>query len=152
MSTHATDPSFLIESVIEAVSRWPGIEVRDHRYGGREFRLGDHEVGHVHYGGLVDVAYPRTIRDALVKAGRTGEDQGMTDSTWTSYTVRADADVRAATDLLRLAYLYHAFRLANHDVGRDALDGLDLDAELDGLDLPYDARSRVEQARQRAGY
>ena len=151
MSSHTADPSLLVERVIDAVSRWPGVTVHDHRYGGREFRLGTHEVGHVHYGGLVDIAFPRAVRDALVNAGRTGAHHVMPDSGWTSFRVRADPDVQAGVDLLRLAYVYHALSLARTDAGRTALDALDVDAELDALDVPHAARERFAQVRERAG-
>ena len=32
----------------EEVSAWPGVSVHPHRFGGREFKFGKAEIGHVH--------------------------------------------------------------------------------------------------------
>jgi len=53
----------------EVVSAWPGVSVHPHRFGGREFRIGNAEVGHVHTGGIVDIPFPRLVRDALLEKG-----------------------------------------------------------------------------------
>jgi hypothetical protein len=38
-------------------------------FGGREFLLGTAEVGHMHTGGIVDLPFPRSFRDALLAEG-----------------------------------------------------------------------------------
>ena len=53
----------------QEVSRWPNTSVHPHRYGGREFRFGSAEVGHIHNGGVVDIPFPRPVRDALLADG-----------------------------------------------------------------------------------
>jgi hypothetical protein len=151
MSTEAIDPASRIEAIIEAVDRWPGVTVHDHRFGGREFRLGTRELGHVHYAGVVDMAFPRAVRDALVEAGRTGTHHVLPDSAWTTFRVRDDRDVDAVLDLLRASYVYHALGVARTPKGHTALDAMDIDAELDALDLPRAARERFDLARERAG-
>jgi hypothetical protein len=57
----------------EEVSAWLGISVHAHRFGGREFRFGSAEVGHVHEGGVVDIPFPRSVRDALLAEGLAEE-------------------------------------------------------------------------------
>jgi len=42
----------------EQVAAWPHISVHPHRFGGREFRFGNAELGHVHLGGTVDIPFP----------------------------------------------------------------------------------------------
>ena len=54
----------------EEVSTWPQIAIHAHRFGGREFRFGSAEVGHVHEGGAVDIPFPRPVRDALLAEQR----------------------------------------------------------------------------------
>jgi Luciferase len=49
---------------------WPEVEQAPHRFGGVEFRLGTRELGHIHGDALVDVPFPRRVRDELVAAGR----------------------------------------------------------------------------------
>jgi len=55
-----------LERMEKDVSRWPNISVHPHRFAAREFRFGKAEVGHVHTGGIVDIPFPRPIRDALL--------------------------------------------------------------------------------------
>jgi hypothetical protein len=57
----------------EEVSAWSEISVHAHRFGGREFRFGSAEVGHVHEGGVVDIPFPRSVRDALLAEGLAEE-------------------------------------------------------------------------------
>jgi luciferase-like monooxygenase len=52
-----------------AAASWPQISVFPHRFGGREFRFANAEVGHVHDGGIVDIPFPRSVRDALLAEG-----------------------------------------------------------------------------------
>lgn len=55
------------------VSTWPSTSVHPHRFGGREFRFGSAAVGHVHTGGIVDIPFPRPVRDALLADGLAEE-------------------------------------------------------------------------------
>src|SRR2546422_256838 len=50
----------------EEVAAWPNVSVHPHRFGGREFRFENAELGHVHAGGTVDIPFPRNVRDALL--------------------------------------------------------------------------------------
>ena len=45
--------------IIAAVSGWDDVEIRPHRYGGHEFRLGKRELGHIHGDALVDIPFPK---------------------------------------------------------------------------------------------
>ena len=58
-----------IETVRDAVEKWKGVTVHDHRFGGIEFRLGRRELGHLHRS-FADLLFPRRIRDELVSARR----------------------------------------------------------------------------------
>src|SRR5438309_1711166 len=51
--------------IIAAVSSWDEVEIRTHRYGGHEFRLGKRELGHVHGDALVDIPLPKAVRDGI---------------------------------------------------------------------------------------
>mgnify|MGYP000232194783 FL=1 len=118
-----------------AVARWPGVTVRDHRFDGREFRLGAREVGHLHDDRRADVAYPRPVRDAVVEAGLAGPHHLFPDSGWVTYPVDAPGATDCLLDLLRLSYLVHAAALARRGAHPE-LDALDVPAELDALGLP----------------
>ena len=56
------------EKIRIAVTRWPGVTAREHRFGGVEFRYGNQEIGHIHGDTLVDIRLPRGLRDELVAA------------------------------------------------------------------------------------
>jgi len=44
------------------VSAWPNLSIHPHRFGGREFRFGNAEVGHVHTGGMVEASLGSGLR------------------------------------------------------------------------------------------
>jgi hypothetical protein len=96
----------------EEVSAWGNISIHPHRFGGREFRFGSAEVGHVHTGGVVDIPFPRSVRDALLAEGLAGEHRWVPDSGWTTFQVRSEGDFHHAVWLLRLSYLRYAMKTA----------------------------------------
>ena len=57
--------------IVNAVAAWDSISVNPHRFGGREFKLGNIEIGHVHRGGMVDIPFPVRLREILVREGKT---------------------------------------------------------------------------------
>jgi Family of unknown function (DUF5519) len=96
----------------EEVSAWPEISVHTHRFGGREFRFGSAEVGHVHEGGVVDIPFPRSVRDALLAEGLAEEHHWGPNSGWITFHVRSEEDFNRAVWLLRLSYLRYAMKAA----------------------------------------
>src|ERR1700692_2826101 len=91
---------------------WPQRAVHAHRFGGREFRFGSAEVGHVHEGGAVDIPFPRPVRDALLAEGLAEEHRWVSNSGWTTFHVRSDDDFKHAVWLMRLSYLRYALKTA----------------------------------------
>jgi len=91
---------------------WPQIAVHLHRFGGREFRLGSAEVGHVHEGGVVDLPFPRSVRDALLAEGLAEEHPWVPNSGRTTFHVRSEDDFKHAVWLVRLSYLRYALKTA----------------------------------------
>ena len=59
------------QEIQSRVLSWEGVEVHPHRFGGSEFRLGKREIGHIHGNWLVDIPFPKKIRDEVV-ANRIG--------------------------------------------------------------------------------
>ncbi|WP_458206591.1 luciferase domain-containing protein [Haladaptatus sp. NG-SE-30] len=137
-----------IDRIVADVSNWAGIETGDHRFGGTEFRLGPRKVGHVHEWGILDIAFPRRVRDQLVEEGRTEPHHIYPESGWTTFYVRQQNDVDGALWLLRLSYLSHAKALRRSDAGRGVLSELDVDSELTDLDTSDELR-RVEEKAPR---
>src|SRR5437016_3668322 len=92
-----------LKKLEDTVSSWPQISVHPHRFAAREFRFGNAEVGHVHSGGIVDIPFPRPIRDALLAEGLAEEHQWVPNSGWVTFRVRSDKDLQDAIWLMRLA-------------------------------------------------
>ncbi len=101
-----------LKKLEDTVASWPQISVHPHRFGGREFRFANAEVGHVHDGGIVDIPFPRSIRDALLTEGLAEEHHWVPNSGWTTFRVRSDKDIQHATWLMRLSYFRHALKTA----------------------------------------
>ena len=99
-----------LKKIEEQVRTWPDISVHAHRFGGSEFRLGNAEIGHVHTGGLVDIPFPKPVRDALLEKGLAQEHHWVPNSGWTTFHVRTEKDLAQALWLLRLSYLRYALR------------------------------------------
>ena len=60
------------ERIDAALQGWSGITSQPHRFGGTEYCLGRREIGHVHGDSLVDIPFPKEVRNELVTAGRAG--------------------------------------------------------------------------------
>src|SRR6266481_4887118 len=71
----------------EQVGAWQHVSVHPHRFGGREFRFGNAELGHVHLGGTVDIPFPRAVRDALLADGLAEQHHWVPNSGWTTSQV-----------------------------------------------------------------
>lgn len=96
----------------DEVSTWPNISIHPHRFGGREFRVGSAEVGHVHTGGIVDIPFRRPIRDALLAEGLAEEHRWVPNSGWVTFRIRSEDDLKRALWLMRLSYLRYALKTA----------------------------------------
>ena len=58
-----------------------------------EFRFGNAEIGHVHAGGIVDMSFPRSVRDALIEEGLAEEHRWVPNSGWIPFRVHSEQDV-----------------------------------------------------------
>jgi len=87
-----------------ALQTCSGIEARPHRYGGTEYRLGRREIGHVHGDRLVDIPFPKKVRDELVACGRAEPHHILPHSGWVSIHLNQALDVGRAIELLRLSF------------------------------------------------
>jgi hypothetical protein len=122
----------------EQVAAWPQVSVHPHRFGGREFRFGNAEIGHLHLGGTVDIPFPRALRDALLATGLADEHRWVPNSGWTTFHVRGEADLRHALWLMRLSYLRYELRAASDPHGM-------LEHESQALGLSPHLKSLLQQ-------
>jgi hypothetical protein len=88
----------------EIVKAWQDVSLASHRFGGLEFRLGKREIGHVHGDSLVDVPFPKHVRDEVVAAGEAEPHHILPDTGWVSVFLRVDDDAERAIALLRRSY------------------------------------------------
>ncbi len=102
----------ILDKFEQEVSSWAGVSVYLHRFGGREFRFGDAEVGHIHAGGILDIPFPRAVRDALLADGLAEEHRWIPNSGWISYSIRSNDNFQHALWLTRLSYLRYALKNA----------------------------------------
>ena len=88
----------------EILTSWPGVISQPHRFGGVEYVIGKREVGHIHGDHLVDIPFPKRVRDQIVAAGRAQPHHILPESGWISFYLRQESDVEQAIALLRESY------------------------------------------------
>ncbi len=93
--------------ITQAVLAWSGVSAHPHRFSGTEYRLGRRELGHIHGDHLVDIPFPKKVRDGVVAAGRAEPHHILPDSGWVSFYLKDSHDLIRAVELLR-----HSFELA----------------------------------------
>ncbi|MFN8453987.1 MAG: DUF5519 family protein [Anaerolineae bacterium] len=92
------------QQITGAVLTWEGVTVHPHRFGGDEYRLGRREIGHIHGDYLVDIPFPKKVRNEVVAAGRAEPHHILPESGWISFYLRQPADVEEAIALLRRSF------------------------------------------------
>lgn len=92
------------ESIARVVTGWEGVSQHPHHFGGIEFRLGRQELGHLHGDSLLDIPFPKKVRDELVAAGRTQPHHLLPETGWTSFYLRQPEHIQQAIDLLQHSY------------------------------------------------
>lgn len=92
------------KQIHQAVMEWDGITAERHHFGGTEYRLGRREIAHVHGDYLVDIPFPKKVRDELVNANRAEPHHVLPDTGWVSFYIRQEADVEQAIELLRRSF------------------------------------------------
>ena len=101
--------------IVSVVSSWDAVEIGPHRYGGLEFRLGKRELGHIHGDALVDIPFPRSVRDEIVESRLAEPHHIIPDSGWVSVFLRAKDDVDRAIQLLDRSFRLAAARRDGKD-------------------------------------
>ena len=95
------------ERITKAVTLWPGVTVQPHRFGGVEYVIGKREVGHIHGDHMVDIPFPKKVRDEIVAAGRAQPHHILPETGWVSFYLRQEVDVEQA-----IALLYESYEVA----------------------------------------
>jgi Family of unknown function (DUF5519) len=92
------------ETIERELLSWPDVTVGQHRFGGREFRVGKLELGHLHGSAVADLPFPRAIRDELVSSGKASPHHYLPNSGWVSFYFCGQEDILAALALFRRNY------------------------------------------------
>lgn len=90
--------------ITEAVTSWGGITLAPHRFGGTAFMLGKRELGHIHGDRLVDIPFPKPVRDELISTGQAEPHHILPNSGWISLFLRSEADIDHAIELMRTSF------------------------------------------------
>jgi hypothetical protein len=90
--------------ITEAVTSWAGVTSQPHRFSGVEYVIGKREVGHIHGDHLVDIPFPKKVREEMVAAGRAQPHHILPGTGWVSFYLRQEPDVEQAIALLRESY------------------------------------------------
>jgi hypothetical protein len=83
---------------------WPGVTAQPHRFGGVEFYVNHHEIGHLHGDRLADLPFPRRVRDELIAAGLAQPHHVLPNTGWVSRSIASAADVPEVIALFRSNY------------------------------------------------
>jgi hypothetical protein len=90
--------------ICDVMSQMPDVQILPHRYGGFEFRLGRRELGHVHGDWLIDIPFPKKVRDEIVAAQEAEPHHILPTSGWVSLFLRTEEDVVRAISLLQRSF------------------------------------------------
>ena len=101
------NPTIKISEAIESeLLSWPDVTVGQHRFGGREFRVGKREIGDLHGSTVADLPFPRAMRDQLISSGKVSPHQNVPNSGWVSFYFHGEDDIPFALALFRIWAAY----------------------------------------------
>ena len=83
---------------------WAGVTAQPHRFGGTEYRFGAREIGHTHGDHLLDIPFPKRVRNELIAAGLAEPHHILPNSGWISFYIKRIDQVESAIALLRRSY------------------------------------------------
>jgi hypothetical protein len=98
-------PQTASERITAEVTSWPGVEAGIGRRGEFGFRVGEHEIGHLHGDHAAHFGFPREIGAELREQGLVGAHPVNPHSTkMAARRIEDEADVREVIELMRLNY------------------------------------------------
>ncbi len=92
------------QSITQALLTLDNVSVAPHRFGGVEYRLGSRELGHIHGDHMLDIPFPKKVRDEVVANGQASPHHLLPETGWVSLYLRRPEDVNTAIALLRRSY------------------------------------------------
>jgi len=92
------------ETIGREVKGWPGVEARVHRFGGVEFWVNGHAIGHLHGDRMADLPFPVRMREEPVESDKAHLHHVLPQTGWVSYYLSGEEDVAGTLDLFRQNY------------------------------------------------
>jgi hypothetical protein len=96
---------------------------------------------------VLDIAYLRALRDALIEEGSAGVHHLLDQSGWTTFYIESPEDYGHARWLVRLSYLYHVGIMKKTPAEAEEFAAVDVERELDRLDPSEAVRAAFERRR-----
>ena len=62
--------------------------------------IGKREIGHIHGDHMVDIPFPKKVRDQIIATGRAQSHHILPETGWVSFYLQQEADVQNAIALL----------------------------------------------------
>lgn len=93
------------EQIIDEVTSWPGVEAGPGGRGEFAFKVGGHEIGHLHRDHAAHFSFPAKVGLALKEEGRVVDHPVFPGKPGpAARQIEGEADVRDVLELLRLNY------------------------------------------------
>jgi len=94
------------ETIIEAVTSWPGVEAEAEERGELSFKLGEREIGHLHGDSAAHFSFPKQVWTDLMAQGRIVPHPVFPDARQgpAARRIEDEGDVQDVIALLRLNY------------------------------------------------
>ncbi|MBA3371286.1 MAG: DUF5519 family protein [Thermoleophilaceae bacterium] len=100
-----TDTPTASERITDEVTSWPGVEAGSGRRGEFAFKLGGHEIGHLHGDHAAHFGFPKSVWTELMEQGRIVEHPVFPGKAGPgARRIETQADVDDVIELLRLNY------------------------------------------------
>jgi len=119
-----------ITALVAAAREIDGLRVAPRPINTVGFYAGDHELGHVHASGHIDLHVPLEIHDALLDLGKCDHHRHLHEVSWITHRVDTEADVPEALWLLRLTTALYASVKEGRCPDAAALEALELEPAL----------------------
>lgn len=92
------------QRITQVLLGWEEVSVAPHRFGGVEYRLGKRELGHIHGDNMLDIPFPKKVRDEVVASGLASPHHLLPQTGWVSLYLRQPVDEQTAIQLLQRSY------------------------------------------------
>jgi predicted DNA-binding protein (MmcQ/YjbR family) len=90
--------------ITSVVTSWADVTTQPHRFGGLQYAIESREIGHIHGDHMLDIPFPKKVRDQLVAEGRAQAHHFLPDTGWVSFYIQQESDIEKAIALLQESF------------------------------------------------